>query len=407
MSRSIRDIAQNRTAVAVSVTALIIGGWFLYRGLSLDSPEPSQSGARVIEGDIPDEPASKVRIVATGDMIAHDSVIENARLADGGYDFYQFMDGMAPYFGRADVRFCNLATPAGGGEFGISGYPVFNAPLEFNTALEKVGCNVVNLGTNHTNDKGQPLIDAMVTDWQSREGILATAGAHRSAEERDQISYFESGGLRFAFLSYSTYSNDMNLTPYGLVMYDAAVAQREIAEAKAEADFVIVSMRWGVEYAGDVDARQDAIAQDVVDAGADFVFGHGPHVLQPVKQLTAADGREATVWYSLGNFMNTQIPIETLTGGFATMDIDIATREVTLAGFLPVYMHYEWTEEEAARQDLLARNNLEMVLLENAQPLLDRSVHSTSVAQQTARIQRVLNRYLEVPIIDAATYDRH
>jgi poly-gamma-glutamate capsule biosynthesis protein CapA/YwtB (metallophosphatase superfamily) len=406
MSRSIRDMAQNRTVLVISAVTLLVGGWFLYRGVFSDSSGTTRSGVRVIQGDVTDEPPSTLRIVATGDMIAHDSVIENARLADGGYDFYQFMSAMAPFFGRADVRFCNLATPAGGEAFGISGYPVFNAPLEFNTALEKVGCNVVNLGTNHTNDKGQPLIDAMVADWRAREGVLAIAGAHRTATEREQISYFEIGGLRFAFLSYSTYSNDMNLTPYGLVMYDEDEAEREIAEAKATADFVIVSMRWGVEYSDVIDNRQAAIAQDIVDAGADFVFGHGPHVLQPVQKLSAGDGREAIVWYSLGNFLNTQLDIETLIGGFATMDINIADREVTLVGFLPVYMHYDWAEAEAARQDLLARRNLEMVLLEQAQPLLDRSVHTTTVAQQMRRIESILSRHVEVPIITAATYDR-
>ena len=344
-----------------------------------------------------------LRLVATGDMIAHDSLIANAKTATGSYDFLALMNEMKPYFEQADARFCNQATPAGGEQFGISGYPVFNAPLEFNAGIADVGCNVINLGTNHTNDKGQSLINAMVADWQSRD-VLATAGANRSQAEREDISYFESKGIRFAFLSYSTYTNDPSSNSYGLVMYDAATAQAEIAKAKANADFVLVSMRWGEEYSDSVSAAQDRVAQSVVDAGADFVFGHGPHVLQSVKKITAAGGSEATVWYSLGNFLNTQIPVEALVGGFAVMDIDIASKTLQDISFLPVYTHYDWTADEAARQDLLARDNVQMQVLDKSADLLARSQLDTTVEAQTERVREVLNRYTTVDILSSEQY---
>src|SRR5207253_4014823 len=125
-------------------------------------------------------------------------------------------------------------------------------------------------------------------------------------------------------------------------------------------DIVLVSMRWGTEDSPVVNATQERDAQQLTDDGADIVFGHGPHVLQPVARLRAASGRETIVWYSLGNFLNSQLAIEALIGGFATMDIDVATKKITNIGFLPVYSHYEWTPEQKAAHDLLARHSFGM-----------------------------------------------
>ena len=278
-------IRAHKILIITVLSALVLVGlgfaYFLTQGRDRATEETASSNSTTgaEPGSIPDD--TMLRLVATGDMIAHDSILANAQIADG-YDFYSLMSEMNPYFEQADIRFCNEATPAGGEQFGISGYPVFNAPLEWHDGMEQVGCNVINLGTNHTNDKGQPLIDAMVEDWNNKE-VLATAGANRSQAERDDISYFEVKGVRFAFLSYSTYTNDPASNSYGLVMYDSAVVQIEIAEAKSNADFVIVSMRWGDEYSDSISTAQEEAAQDVVDAGADFVFGHGPHVLQGQK----------------------------------------------------------------------------------------------------------------------------
>jgi|AntRauTorckE6833_2_1112554.scaffolds.fasta_scaffold01513_10 poly-gamma-glutamate synthesis protein (capsule biosynthesis protein) len=399
-------IRAHKILIITVLSALVLVGlgfaYFLTQGRDRATEETASSNSTTgaEPGSIPDD--TMLRLVATGDMIAHDSILANAQIADG-YDFYSLMSEMNPYFEQADIRFCNEATPAGGEQFGISGYPVFNAPLEWHDGMEQVGCNVINLGTNHTNDKGQPLIDVMVEDWNNKE-VLATAGANRSQAERDDISYFEVKGVRFAFLSYSTYTNDPASNSYGLVMYDSAVAQIEIAEAKSNADFVIVSMRWGDEYSDSISTAQEEAAQDVVDAGADFVFGHGPHVLQPVKKMSASDGREAVVWYSLGNFLNTQIPVEALVSGFAVMDIDISSKTIENVSFLPVYTHYDWTADEATREDLLARENVQMQVLDKSADLLARSQLGTTVEAQTERVREVLNQFTTVEILSSDQY---
>jgi poly-gamma-glutamate capsule biosynthesis protein CapA/YwtB (metallophosphatase superfamily) len=385
--------------------------WYLKGGGSGDDAYTLGGRSRTIDGVyVPEQeeaPKGNIRLIATGDMIAHDSINQNARKADGSYDYVPLMEKMKPYFDKADIRFCNQSTPAGGAQFGISGYPTFNAPVEFARGLEGVGCNLINIGTNHTNDKGQPLIDATVAAWDDREGILAVAGANRSVSEQNRKRIFETKGLKFAFLSYTTYSNNRQLTPHGVNMYSETLATQQMKEARDEADFVIVSMRWGTEYSPDVNTEQDRIAQKLASLGADVVLGHGPHVLQPVKKLKGSEGRDTIVWYSLGNFLNSQIDIETLVGGFAVMDIDAEQKKISKVSFLPVYMHYEWTAEQKRRQsqaDLLARKNFTMVPLDEAAPLLAKSQNGTTVEAQTSRVRQVLNKFTEIPIIKAAEY---
>lgn len=387
---------RNRIIIFTLSLLIVVAGvyGFLSQRSTLDDDETDQTKETTNDDIAPNQ----LRIIATGDMIAHDSVIANAQ-DNGSYDFYALMQNMQPYFDSADVSFCNEATPAGGESFGISGFPIFNAPLEWHDGMEQLGCNVINLGTNHTYDKGEALIDAMVADWQDRD-VLATAGAHRNQAEREQISYFEVRGVTFAFLSYSTYTNEPVPNNYSLVMYDPQTASNEVAEAKDNADVVLVSMRWGVEYADEASSTDRQIAQDLASAGADYVFGHGPHVLQPVEQINRDDGGETVVWYSLGNFLNTQIPADTLVNGIAVMDIDIDTLALTNIGFLPVYSHYEWSAEDAANQNLLARQNLQMFTLDEVDDsYFERNQLDSTVQAERDRMTNVLNRLSDVTIL--------
>jgi poly-gamma-glutamate synthesis protein (capsule biosynthesis protein) len=383
--------------VFVAVAALIT-----YRLLSNDESETTvESTAEAPVAN--EEKAPKddyVRILATGDMIPHDALNASAKQADSTYDYLQFMDNMKPVFDTGDVNFCNQAVLGAGVEFGITGYPVFNSPIEFSQDMNKVGCNLINTGSNHTNDLGQAEIDASRAVWDDLD-VLAVAGSNRSEEEKNKIAYFDVDGVKFAFLSYVTYSNTAGETNYGITTYSDAFAQSQITEAKKNADIAIVSMRWGTEYSPKINADQDSISQKLADYGADIVLGHGPHVLEPVKKLSGSAGNTTYVWYSLGNFLNAQLESETLFNGFAVMDIDIESKQVSSIGYLPLYMHYEWTAEQKAQEELNARSGFEMYLLEDAAKPLANSQLDTTIEAQTKRISQTLNTYTKVPLLSS------
>jgi poly-gamma-glutamate capsule biosynthesis protein CapA/YwtB (metallophosphatase superfamily) len=418
VKKKARRFKKKHIIVFVAIFTLLLGGGGGYAfknrnanggafrlGSGEKTPPPGDGVPNGTIGSGTATPAGTIRFVATGDMIGHDSVNANAKNADGSYDYAKLMSGMKPYFEKADVRFCNQATPAGGESFGITGYPVFNAPIAFARGIEGVGCNLINIGTNHTNDKGQALIDATVAAWDDRDGILAVGGANRSLGEQNQSRTFTVKGVKFAFLSYTTYTNNASVTPFGINMYTDALATGQVAEAKKNADIVIVSMRWGTEYSPDINGTQDAIAQTLTNLGADVIIGHGPHVLEPVKKMKSTDGsKESTVWYSVGNFLNTQVETEALIGGFAVMDIDAATKKIANTAFMPTYMHYEWTAAEKKSNNLPARKNLQMVPLDQAADLLKKSQSGTNVETQTARVTGILNKYTPVKIIKSSEY---
>jgi poly-gamma-glutamate synthesis protein (capsule biosynthesis protein) len=263
-----------------------------------------------------------------------------------------------------------------------------------------VGCNVINTASNHSSDKTQAVIDANVAIWQKIQGTLTVAGQNSSEDGKQKVHYFEVDGMKYAFLAYTTYSNATPPTTYGVNMYSRDFASRQIEEAKAAgATFILVSMRWGTEYSQQVNAYQLSESQFLADKGVNVIVGHGPHVLEPVKRLKGSGGNDTIVWYSLGNFLHAQLEAETLFNGIAVMDIDPKTGSVQTVGFLPTYMHYDWTAQQAASEDLLSRKNFELVPVEKANDLFKKSQLKTTIQAQQDRIKNTLNTFTDVKML--------
>ncbi len=396
---------KSRLKISVLVLILVVLAfvlyWFLVRQNSNvvvnDKNSPSLS-----TGQKQDKP--RIRLIATGDMIPHDAINKEAKQSDGSYEYSQMFGDMKRYFDNSDVRFCNQAVLGGGTEFGISGYPKFNSPTEFARDMAELGCNVINTGSNHVNDFGQDVISASVSAWDGLAGVKAVAGANRSLAEMQKVKYFEVKGVKFAFVSYTTYTNEPSPNGYSVTMYSDTLASQQLTEARQKADIVIASLRWGTEYSAEVNAMQKSLAPKLANFGADIILGHGPHVLQPAEKLTLDDGREAFVWYSLGNFLNAQLEPPSLFNGIATMDINPDTKKIERLEYLPIYMHYEWTAEEKARGNLLSRHNFRLYSFEDGQEAIEKSQNNTTLDEQKERIKQVLNKLTEVKLISKDEY---
>jgi poly-gamma-glutamate capsule biosynthesis protein CapA/YwtB (metallophosphatase superfamily) len=413
MHRSLKKKIRLTVAIGVVSTICIafVTIWFLTQRQA-NTPENSNTTQQHVDKNAVAQPSNsnpdRIRLIATGDVVAHDSVNANAEKSNGSYDYYQLMDRMAPIFSAANIRFCNQVTPAGGIEFSIKGYPKFNAPTELVRDLGRVGCNTVNMASNHSFDVSQAAISANVAAWEKMPNMLAFAGQNRSAAEHDSVKYFEQNGVKFAFLAYTTYINGSSpaQNSFGVTKYSRELADRQISEAKAaKTDIIIVSMRWGTEYSDTINSQQSSEAQFLADKGVSLILGHGPHVLQPVKKLNGAGGNETYVWFSLGNFLNTQIEADALFNGFGVVDYSTKTKKIISVSYLPIYMHYEWSTTDASSENLLARKNLEMFLLDDT---TDKMIYAnqlkTTVAAQRKRITNVLNTYTEIPIISNNQY---
>jgi hypothetical protein len=379
--------------VFIVVTVFAIG---TYKFFIKSSPN-TQSGQAVATKQ--EETEKRVRFIATGDMIPHDAINKEAKQENGTYEYSPMYGDMKKLFDISDVRFCNQAVLGGGTEFRISGYPKFNSPTEFSRDMAELGCNVVNTGSNHVNDFSQEVITASVEAWNGLPGVQAVAGANTSEAEKQKVRYFEIKDIKFAFVSYTTYSNEPSPNGYSVTMYSDEFASKQLAEARTKADIVIASLRWGTEYSPNVNAQQKALAPKLANYGADVILGHGPHVLQPAEKITLDDGRQAIVWYSLGNFLNAQLDPPSLFNGIAVMDINSVTKKIETSEYLPVYMHYEWTPEQKASGELLTRHNFNMYTFEDGQEALEKSQNDTTFDEQKARIEQTLNKLTEIKLI--------
>lgn len=348
--------------------------------------------------------SAKVTLTAAGDMIPHETVNAAAKSGEA-YNYLPLFEQVKPLFDKADIRFCNQEAPSAGAGLGISGFPTFNAPLEFPRDLQRLGCNLINLANNHMGDKGTEGIGKTLDTWDKLGGVYAVSGANRTAQEQSTVKYFEREGIKFAFVAFTEQSNNPDTPAFALNRFDPSLITKLVNDADLGADFVIVSAHWGTEASADITPAQQQQAKLLADAGADLVIGTGPHVLQPVQKVASAKGKDTVVWYSIGNFLSSQLTIEELIGGIAVMEVE-KTDKATLKSlrFLPTYMHYEWNPAEKAAEDLLKRKNLKIYPLDQAAEPLGKSLHGTTVEAQTQRVKDILNKQTMVEVITSTSY---
>jgi poly-gamma-glutamate synthesis protein (capsule biosynthesis protein) len=382
---------------AWGVMGLLLAGvgvvvWFVLIKPEAPAAKPVSAGNKTVKNS---GPSGVMTFAAMGDMLAHDSVVAQAKAADGRYDFKPYFTAIKPLYEKADAVYCNAEGLTTGKEFGITGYPAFNAPKEFARDLVAgAGCNVIGLANNHINDKGQAAIDADIAVWEELRP-LAVAGANRTPEEQMTVRYFTKNGVKVAFLAFADYSNNTNLTPYGVNIYHKdELVRKLVGEASANADAVVVSAHWGTEDSSTVNDDQMTAAQLFADSGADVVIGTGPHVIQEAKYITSSDGRKTLVWYSIGNMLSSQLQVNELTGvvvGFALrkqpqggVRVERPTAQIT-------YMSYDWSTGDKAAGRLSTRSNLQLrSLSQSGTAVRDMFGQAYSIGEREAYVKTVL-----------------
>lgn len=257
-------------------------------------------------------------MVMVGDSLIHNSLYIDAKQADGSYDFKPMLEFTKPITTQYDLAYYNQETVLGGVELGLSSYPRFNSPKEVGDAFIDSGFNLVSLATNHTMDRGEAAVLSGLEYWNSKKGVV-TAGSYSSFEDRDREKIYEVNGIKYAFFSYTTWTNGL-VPPTGKEylnnVYSDELAKADIERVRDKVDVVMVAMHWGTEYSLGVSAEQEKIAHYLSELGVDIIIGAHPHVVEPVEYIG-----KTLVIYSLGNYISAQDTTEKLTGLMMSVDI--------------------------------------------------------------------------------------
>lgn len=287
--------------------------------------EPTPEETQELETEPEPEP-SRVRLMAVGDNLIHNTVYWSAELPEGGYDFSPFYAAIAPVAQEYDIACINQETILVTDPALYDNYPSFGSPVHVADALVKAGFRVVTGATNHCFDKGETGILDTCRYWREVYPGVTLLGIHDSEEDAQKLRVVEKNGIRVAMLNY-TYGLNYGL-PAKRYMVDTLSDRdgiaADIAAAKDASDFVIVFVHWGDEGVYKPNADQQSWAQFFADEGVDLVIGAHPHVVQPLETVTGENGNEMPVFYSLGNFLSHQVDAPNMLGGMASVTLEKA-----------------------------------------------------------------------------------
>ncbi|MFE4307031.1 CapA family protein [Streptomyces sp. NPDC056517] len=234
-------------------------------------------------------------LVASGDVLPHDSIIRRAAQDAGGngYDFTPMLSGVKPVVSRADLAICHMETVFGQDGGPYTGYPAFKSPPEVATALKATGYDSCSTASNHTLDDGAAGLGRTL-DALDRAGVRH-AGSARTAEEAAKPTLLKAGGATVAQLAYTYDTNGYPMPegqPWAVQTLDE---QKVIADARAAraagADVVVVSVHWGSEWQTEPDERQLTLGRALTASQSggrpdiDLILGTHAHVPQAYEKV--------------------------------------------------------------------------------------------------------------------------
>ena len=243
-----------------------------------------------------------VTIVGVGDIMMASPFPNDSRMPPN--DGADLLKAFTPILSAADIAFGNLEGPIVDTGISAKCRPgstrcfAFRTPTRYGKYLKEAGFDVMSVANNHAGDFG--LAGRVSTQKVLDEQGIKYAG---SLDPPATIAYLESKGKKVAFIGFGHNNGMPNVN-------DLEGARQLVTEASKKADIVVVSFHGGAEgtnaqrvpnrseiFLGENRGNLPAFTHTVVDAGADLVLGHGPHVMRGMEIY-----KERLVMYSLGNF---------------------------------------------------------------------------------------------------------
>lgn len=361
------------------------------------------------EPEIPEtaEPVLQtVKIITTGNIMATETQINQAKIGDDQYDFSPSFEYIAPYLQTADIVVGDLEVAQAGpdisyaGTSGYTGWAYFNSPQELSEALYDAGINVFTLANNHAMDRG--LEGLMISLDHIRSLGAKTFGAYKSPEERDDVLIIEKNGIKIALIGY-TYGTNGNPIPAGheysvnlaTDFLDITAVIEDIQTARENgADIVAVFSHWGDEHNHEPQPqRMRQVAEEMAAAGADLIIGGHPKWIQPFEwffnETAESSDRASLAVYSQGSFLTHQYEGDGYNAIYSEfsvlLDIEITKNILTSETMISdvdyeiAWTHRGWRHRVLLLSDIFAAASPEKYNLTEARVERFKDIHAFSI----------------------------
>jgi gamma-polyglutamate biosynthesis protein CapA len=220
-----------------------------------------------------------IQITFLGDVMLGRGI---ARAASRNKDWHPFA-ALQPILELSDISAANLESPLTDAPVITRGYALCAPPSQVST-LKAARINLLTIANNHNLDCGEKGLE------QTRS-TLQSDGLHYAGPVL-QPAYIYNHGSRIAILALDDISSAVDLNTVKTILKSTA----------SQSDLVIISIHWGNEYQPAPSSRQRNLARALINAGANVIIGHHPHVIQDMETIIRADGKSTgLVFYSLGN----------------------------------------------------------------------------------------------------------
>lgn len=287
---------RNSLAFSSVLLPVLIGGYFFRDSLFLPQ-QPTEVIA--IHDTVPDVGDSLISIIAVGDMMLGTNFPDASHLPPNGINL---LDPVKDILRNADLTFGNLEGTVlnAGGDVKKCGDPskcyAFRQPEFVVDHLKDAGFDLVSVANNHMGDFG----DAGRINTQK---VLRAKGIRFAGLETCPWDTIRVKGLVIGMTAFAPNTACLKLNDY-------EQARRIVKGLNAMCDIVIVSFHGGAEgssrthvtrqrelFVGEDRGNVYEFSRIVIDAGADVVLGHGPHVTRAMDLY-----KDRFITYSMGNF---------------------------------------------------------------------------------------------------------
>jgi len=197
---------------------------------------------------------------------------------------------------KPDLFMVNLENPITTATMKFEKQWNFKMPRKYLSVLQHGGINVVTCANNHIFDYGREGIVETMSALDSA-GIMRVGIGKTIAEARTP-KIISIKGKKIALLGYAGWSFPATSKRPGVAPRSVDLVVEDVKKVRPTVDFVVVNFHWGEELALEPNKQQRYLAYRTIDAGADAIIGHHPHVLQGIELY-----KGKPIAYSLGNFI--------------------------------------------------------------------------------------------------------